>query len=104
LINACLNNDLKVSTTVALKEDDKRKVSLSTPKSWCSEAIQRSWDFGLAGKAGKDKHKGGVPCESRVVQDITGAIDSYKAIHREAHHLVHNFQPLPLIFGGDYPT
>jgi hypothetical protein len=85
-----LNNDLKVSTpinvidTVPLKEDDKRKFSLSAPK-WCSEAIQRIWDFGLTAKADEDKHKGEVPCGSRIVQDVYQAIDSYKIIDRVAH-------------------
>jgi hypothetical protein len=70
-----LNNDLKSSNTthvmdtLSLNEDDPRKFSLSTPKR-CSEAIRRLWDFGLTGKAGEDKHEGGAPSGSRIVQDV----------------------------------
>jgi hypothetical protein len=85
-----LNNNLKSSNTthiidtVSLNEDDPRKFSLSTPKR-CSEAIRRLWDFGLTGKAGEDKHEGGAPSGSRIVQDVYRVIDSYKTINREAH-------------------
>jgi hypothetical protein len=74
-LDITLNNDSKIFPTihvidmVSLNEDDKRKFSLSTSKR-CSEAIRRIWDFGLTDKAGEDKHEGGVPSGSRIVQDV----------------------------------
>jgi hypothetical protein len=68
-----------------LQEDDKIKLNLSTPKKGCSEKIQIIWNFGLTGMAGEDPHEGGAPCEQQIIQDVTGVIDSYKRIDREAH-------------------